>query len=127
MQPASQTADSTPRYNLNLALGSESAVDCSSSSTSSSTSVNSGTSRRAQFGSVVGNVWQWTEDDFSPLPGFVAHAYYADFSTPFFKGEHKLLVGGCFASTGDQASVFNRTPFRPHFLQHSGFRMACGM
>ena len=34
-----------------------------------------------------------------------------------------MIVGGSFMSTGDQASVFARFHFRPHFLQHSGFRL----
>lgn len=34
-----------------------------------------------------------------------------------------MIVGGSFISTGDEASVFARFHFRPHFLQHSGFRL----
>lgn len=34
-----------------------------------------------------------------------------------------MIVGGSFVSTGDEASVFARFHFRPHFLQHSGFRL----
>jgi hypothetical protein len=34
-----------------------------------------------------------------------------------------MIVGGSFMSTGDEASVFSRFHFRPHFLQHSGFRL----
>jgi hypothetical protein len=34
-----------------------------------------------------------------------------------------MIVGGSFMSTGDEASVFARFHFRPHFLQHSGFRL----
>ena len=46
-----------------------------------------------------------------------------DFSTPCFDGKHSMIVGGSFMSTGDEASVFARFHFRPHFLQHSGFRL----
>jgi putative 4-mercaptohistidine N1-methyltranferase len=34
-----------------------------------------------------------------------------------------MIVGGSFMSTGDEASVFARFHFRPHFLQFSGFRL----
>jgi hypothetical protein len=51
------------------------------------------------------------------------HHIYDDFSTPCFDGKHSMIVGGSFISTGDEASVFARFHFRPHFLQHSGFRL----
>jgi hypothetical protein len=71
----------------------------------------------------VGNAWEWTEDHFNPLKGFETHHIYEDFSTPCFDGKHSIIVGGSFMSTGDEASVFARFHFRPHFLQHSGFRL----
>jgi hypothetical protein len=71
----------------------------------------------------VGNAWEWTEDHFNPLKNFEAHHVYDDFSTPCFDGQHSMIVGGSFMSTGDEASVFARFHFRPHFLQHSGFRL----
>ncbi|GKY97274.1 hypothetical protein MPSEU_000685800 [Mayamaea pseudoterrestris] len=71
----------------------------------------------------TGNAWEWTEDHFSPLKGFEVHHVYDDFSTPCFDGKHSMIVGGSFISTGDEASVFARFHFRPHFLQHSGFRL----
>ena len=60
---------------------------------------------------------------FNPLKGFEAHHFYDDFSAPCFDGKHCMIVGGSFISTGDEASVFARFHFRPHFLQHSGFRL----
>ena len=71
----------------------------------------------------VGNAWEWTEDHFNPLKGFEVHHVYEDFSTHCFDGKHSMIVGGSFMSTGDEASVFSRFHFRPHFLQHSGFRL----
>lgn len=71
----------------------------------------------------VGNAWEWTEDHFNPLKNFEIHHVYDDFSTPCFDGKHSMIVGGSFMSTGDEASVFARFHFRPHFLQHSGFRL----
>lgn len=32
-------------------------------------------------------------------------------------------MGGSFASSGNEASVFARYHFRPHFHQHAGFRL----
>ncbi|MEM7343318.1 MAG: SUMF1/EgtB/PvdO family nonheme iron enzyme [Chloroflexota bacterium] len=71
----------------------------------------------------TGNAWEWTEDHFNPLRGFEVHHVYDDFSTPCFDGKHSMIVGGSFISTGDEASTFARFHFRPHFLQHSGFRL----
>lgn len=63
-------------------------------------------------------------DHFHPLPGFKIHPLYDDFSTPCFDGEHFLILGGSFISTGAEASVFARFQFRPHFFQNCGFRLA---
>jgi putative 4-mercaptohistidine N1-methyltranferase len=96
--------------NANLAFGSCSPVDALPPSTSGHYDVS-------------GNAWQWTEDHFNPLPGFQVHPYYDDFSAPCFDGRHHVIMGGSFASTGQEASLHARYHFRPHFLQHSGFRL----
>ena len=75
------------------------------------------------FYDVFGNLWQWCEDHFHPLKGSVPHPYYNDFSVPCYDGEHQIILGGSFVSTGDEASVWARFHFRPHFLQHAGFRL----
>jgi putative 4-mercaptohistidine N1-methyltranferase len=75
------------------------------------------------FGNVFGNLWQWCEDVFHPLPGFRPHPYYDDFSVPCFDGAHRMIMGGSFISTGDEAGPFARFHFRPHFFQHAGFRI----
>jgi 2-polyprenyl-3-methyl-5-hydroxy-6-metoxy-1,4-benzoquinol methylase len=75
------------------------------------------------FHDVFGNAWEWMEDYFAPLPGFEIHPYYEDFSTPCFDGLHNVIQGGSFISTGDEASVHSRFHFRPHFYQHSSFRL----
>lgn len=75
------------------------------------------------FNDVFGNVWQWCEDTFHPLPGFKIHPYYVDFSTPCFDDQHQMILGGSFISTGDEASIWSRFHFRPHFFQHAGFRI----
>ena len=78
------------------------------------------------FHDVLGNVWQWSEDTFHPLPEFAIHPYYVDFSSPCFDGEHQMIMGGSFISTGDEASIWARFHFRPHFFQHAGFRLIQG-
>jgi 5-histidylcysteine sulfoxide synthase len=74
-----------------------------------------------------GNAWHWLQDQFNPLPGFEIHSYYDDFSTPCFDGKHQMIRGGSFMSCGHEASQFARFHFRPHFYQHSGFRMAASL
>lgn len=96
--------------NLNLAFSSQSPVDHFAPS-------------HTGHKDTTGNNWEWTEDHFNPLPGFEVHHVYDDFSSPCFDGKHSMIVGGSFMSTGDEASVFARFHFRPHFLQHSGFRL----
>lgn len=96
--------------NNNLHFGSESPVD--------RFALNS-----LGFNDVFGNLWQWCEDTFHPLPGFKIHPYYVDFSTPCFDDQHHLILGGSFISTGDEASIWSRFHFRGHFFQHAGFRM----
>ena len=76
------------------------------------------------FHDVFGNCWDWTSDYFSPLDGFEVHKYYEDFSTPCFDGLHHVIMGGSFISTGNEASIFSRYHFRPHFFQHASFRIA---
>lgn len=95
-------------YNFNFQLGSPRSVSFDSS----------------EIKDVMGNVWQWAMDHFSPLEGFKVHKYYDDFSTPCFDGKHQMILGGSFMSCGHEASKYARFHFRPHFFQHSGFRMA---
>jgi iron(II)-dependent oxidoreductase len=45
---------------------------------------------------MLGNVWEWTADDFLPYPGFAADPY-KEYSAPWF-GTHKVLRGGAFAT-----------------------------
>ena len=97
-------------WNLNLAW-------------SSSWPVTAGRPTEAGFHDVFGNVWQWLEDHFNPLPGARVHPYYDDFSTPCYDGQHQMILGGSWVSTGDEASLWSRFHFRPHFFQHAGFRL----
>ncbi len=97
--------------NSNLAYGSESPV-------------NYFPANDKGFHDVFGNVWQWCEDHFHPLEGGQPHPYYDDFSSPCYDGQHQMILGGSFISTGDEASIWARFHFRPHFMQHAGFRIA---
>ena len=45
---------------------------------------------------MIGNVWEWTANDFEPYAGFVAGPY-KEYSEPWF-GNHKVLRGGCWAT-----------------------------
>jgi len=45
---------------------------------------------------MIGNVWEWTADDFKPYPGFVIDPY-KEYSVPWF-GDHKVLRGGCWTT-----------------------------
>jgi len=96
--------------NLNLAHGSEGPVNAADSTDKG-------------FHDVMGNVWEWCEDHQCGLPGFKVHLHYEDFTMPCFDGEHNLIMGGSFASTGELASQWGRYQFRPHFFQHAGFRV----
>ncbi|OQY37967.1 MAG: putative 4-mercaptohistidine N1-methyltransferase [Candidatus Cloacimonetes bacterium 4572_65] len=71
---------------------------------------------------VIGNVWQWTESLFYAFKGFEVYPLYEDFSTPTFDGQHNIIKGGSWASTGNLAVRDSRFAFRRHFYQHAGFR-----
>lgn len=43
---------------------------------------------------MIGNVWEWTADDFGPYPGFTPDPY-RDYSQPWFS-THKVLRGGAW-------------------------------
>ena len=46
---------------------------------------------------MVGNLWEWTSSAFLPYPGFLRDPY-KEYSEPWF-GTHKVLRGGCFATS----------------------------
>lgn len=78
--------------------------------------------KNGSFYDVIGNVWQWTETPIDAFPGFKVHPLYDDFSTPTFDGQHNLIKGGSWISTGNLATKKSRYAFRRHFFQHAGFR-----
>ena len=74
------------------------------------------------FYDVQGNVWQWTETPIYPFTGFQVHPIYDDFTTPTFDGQHNLIKGGSWISSGNEVLHSARYAFRRHFFQHAGFR-----
>lgn len=78
--------------------------------------------QQGDFYDVLGNVWQWSETPIYPFEGFAVHPYYDDFTMPTFDGQHNLLLGGSWASCGNEAQLASRYAFRRHFFQHAGFR-----
>lgn len=74
------------------------------------------------FFDVQGNVWQWTETAIYPFDGFEVHPLYDDFTTPTFDGQHHLIKGGSWISSGNEILHSARFAFRRHFFQHAGFR-----
>ena len=48
---------------------------------------------------MIGDVWEWTSSSFEPWPGF-SPMLYADYSTPFFGGDFRVLRGGSWAVGG---------------------------
>jgi iron(II)-dependent oxidoreductase len=70
---------------------------------------------------MLGNVWEWTADDFLPYPGFSPDPY-KEYSAPWF-GTHKVLRGGAFATRSRLITNVYRnfyTPDRRDVL--AGFR-----
>jgi iron(II)-dependent oxidoreductase len=70
---------------------------------------------------MVGNVWEWTSDDFRPYPGFVRDPY-KEYSEPWF-GTHKVLRGGAWPT---QPRLLRNT-WRDFYMPHrrdvwAGFR-----
>jgi len=60
---------------------------------------------------MLGNVWEWTSTDFHPYPGFTVDPY-EDYSRPWF-GDHRVLRGGSFATTGRMLRNTWRNYYRP--------------
>jgi iron(II)-dependent oxidoreductase len=74
---------------------------------------------------MIGNVWEWTQSDFRPYPGFVADPY-KEYSAPWF-GTHKVLRGGCWATRSRLIRATWRNFYRPDRRDVlAGFR-TCGM
>ncbi|MGH9966526.1 MAG: selenoneine synthase SenA [Pyrinomonadaceae bacterium] len=74
---------------------------------------------------MIGNVWEWTESDFQPYPGFVAGPY-KEYSAPWF-GNHKVLRGGCWVTRSRLIHNSYRNFYTPDRRDvWAGFR-TCGL
>jgi iron(II)-dependent oxidoreductase len=70
---------------------------------------------------MTGNVWEWTASNFEAYPGFVADPY-REYSEPWF-GSHRVLRGGCFATSADIMRNTWRNFFTPDRRDvYAGFR-----
>ena len=71
---------------------------------------------------MIGNVWEWTESDFLPFPGFVLDPY-KEYSEPWFK-TRKVLRGGSWATRSRLIRNSWRNFYEPHRRDvWSGFRV----
>jgi iron(II)-dependent oxidoreductase len=60
---------------------------------------------------MIGNVWEWTQSDFLPYPGFISDPY-KEYSSPWF-GTHRVLRGGCWATRSRLIRATWRNFYRP--------------
>jgi iron(II)-dependent oxidoreductase len=60
---------------------------------------------------MLGNVWEWTESNFLPYPGFAPDPY-KEYSEPWFR-THKVLRGGCWATRARLLSNTYRNFYMP--------------
>ncbi len=75
---------------------------------------------------MAGDVWEWTDSDFLPYPGFVAFPY-KEYSEVFFGSTYKVLRGASWATRPSIARVTFRNwdyPIRRQIF--AGFRCAGG-
>ena len=61
---------------------------------------------------MMGNVWEWTANDFGPYPGFEPDPY-KEYSAPWF-GDHKVLRGGCWVTRFRMLRNTWRNFYQPH-------------
>ena len=71
----------------------------------------SGGQMPARPAQMVGNGWEWTSTVFAPFPGFQPFPFYANYSAPFFDGEHFVIKG----ASPRTAACFLRPSFRNWF------------
>src|SRR5262245_40944245 len=74
---------------------------------------------------MIGNVWEWTGDDFAPYPGFVVDPY-KEYSVPWF-GVHEVVRGGCWTTRSGLIRNTWRNFYKPDRRDVlAGFR-TCGL
>jgi gamma-glutamyl hercynylcysteine S-oxide synthase len=73
---------------------------------------------------MVGDVWEWTADQFAPYPGFVAYPY-REYSEPFFGAGYRVLRGGSWATSARVATpTFRNWDFPQRRQIFAGIRVA---
>ncbi len=75
---------------------------------------------------LLGNVAHWAEEDFRPLARdqFQSHPLYEDFSRPWFRGDHGVLLGAGFSATGHLCQVAMMRDFmQNHMDQIAGITL----
>ncbi len=72
---------------------------------------------------LLGNGWEWTSSEFSPLPGFERFAFYPGYSANFFDGKHFVMKGGSARTDACMLRRTFRNWFQPHYpYVYSKFR-----
>lgn len=64
---------------------------------------------------LLGNGWEWTSTEFSPLPGFQAFPFYPGYSANFFDGKHFVLKGGSHRTDACMLRRSFRNWFQPNY------------
>jgi gamma-glutamyl hercynylcysteine S-oxide synthase len=87
--------------------------------------VNAFLRNRSAFGvhGMLGNGWEWTSSEFSPLPGFEPFPFYRGYSADFFDGKHLVMKGGSARTAASMLRRTFRNWFQPHYqYMYAGFR-----
>jgi formylglycine-generating enzyme required for sulfatase activity len=73
---------------------------------------------------LAGNGWEWTSTPFAPFPGFEPFPFYANYSAPFFDGEHYVLKGASPRTAACLLRPSFRNWFRPAYpYVYAAFRL----
>ena len=73
---------------------------------------------------MVGDVWEWTAEEFAPYPGFVAYPY-REYSEPFFGAGYRVLRGGSWATSARVGTpTFRNWDFPQRRQIFAGIRVA---
>ena len=73
---------------------------------------------------MIGDVWEWTAEEFHAYPGFAPHPY-REYSEPFFGASYRVLRGGSWATGARVATPTFRNWDLPQRRQiFSGLRLA---